>query len=39
MLADCFEPEETGIPTKLIDTFWPAKKDATAEPDERKQAV
>lgn len=23
ILCDCFEPEETGIPTKLIDEFWP----------------
>ena len=23
ILCDCFEPEETGIPTKLIDKFWP----------------
>jgi len=23
MLADCFDPAETGIPTKLIDEFWP----------------
>lgn len=24
ILGDCFEPEETGIPTKLIDEFWPS---------------
>ena len=23
ILADCFEPAETGISTKLIDKFWP----------------
>ena len=23
MLADCFNPEETGIPSKLIAKFWP----------------
>jgi V/A-type H+-transporting ATPase subunit B len=23
ILADCFSPAETGIPTKLVDTFWP----------------
>jgi V/A-type H+/Na+-transporting ATPase subunit B len=39
MLADCFEPEETGIPTKLIDTFWPNKKDTTAVTEEHKEAV
>ncbi len=25
ILADCFEPSETGIPTKLTDKFWPEK--------------
>jgi V/A-type H+-transporting ATPase subunit B len=25
ILADCFTPEETGLPTKLIDEFWPKK--------------
>jgi V/A-type H+-transporting ATPase subunit B len=24
ILGDCFEPEETGIPSKLIDEFWPS---------------
>jgi vacuolar-type H+-ATPase subunit B/Vma2 len=23
ILADCFEPMETGMPSALIDTFWP----------------
>jgi len=23
ILADCFKPEETGIPSKLIEKFWP----------------
>ena len=23
ILSDCFEPMETGIPTSLIDSFWP----------------
>lgn len=23
-LAECFAPEETGIPTRLIEKFWPA---------------
>jgi V/A-type H+-transporting ATPase subunit B len=22
MLSDCFSPEETGIPSKLISKFW-----------------
>ncbi len=26
ILADCFDPVETGIPTKLIETFWPDKE-------------
>ena len=26
ILNDCFESAETGIPTKLIDQFWPKKK-------------
>ncbi|MDR1760523.1 MAG: V-type ATP synthase subunit B [Fibrobacter sp.] len=26
ILADCFTPEETGIPSKLIEEFWPEKK-------------
>ncbi len=25
ILADCFNPEEAGIPTKLISKFWPKK--------------
>lgn len=25
ILADCFEPMETGIPTKVSDQFWPKK--------------
>lgn len=25
ILADCFEPAETGIPTKMIEKYWPAK--------------
>ncbi len=24
ILADCFEPMETGIPSRLIDKFWPS---------------
>ncbi len=26
ILADCFEPAETGIPTELIDKFWPSSR-------------
>lgn len=25
ILADCFDPAETGAPTKLVDKFWPKK--------------
>ena len=25
IMADCFEPAETGIPTKMIEEFWPKK--------------
>lgn len=25
ILADCFEPQETGIPTKMINQYWPKK--------------
>ncbi|MDR3341537.1 MAG: V-type ATP synthase subunit B [Treponema sp.] len=25
ILADCFSPEETGLPSKLIEKFWPKK--------------
>lgn len=25
ILAECFEPEETGVPTRLIEKFWPKK--------------
>ncbi len=26
ILADCFEPEETGLRTELIEKFWPQPK-------------
>jgi len=32
ILADCFEPEETGIPTKLVQQFWPKTEAAKPEP-------
>lgn len=25
ILADCFEPIETGIPTQMVEKFWPRK--------------
>ena len=30
MLADCFEPAETGIATKLLEKFWPKAAAASA---------
>lgn len=30
ILAECFEPEETAIPTKLIEKFWPKTTVAAA---------
>ena len=31
ILADCFEPAETGLPTELIKKFWPQKSMQNAE--------
>jgi hypothetical protein len=28
ILADCFEPMETGIQTKLTDAFWPKDQES-----------
>ena len=25
ILADCFDPAETGVPSDLADEFWPKK--------------
>ena len=25
ILAECFAPQETGIPTALVERFWPAE--------------
>ena len=30
ILAECFEPEETGIPTRMIESFWPGKTEIRA---------
>ncbi len=41
ILAECFEPTETGLPTKLIDQFWPKNGGHTAGgagPDDREEA-
>jgi len=37
ILADCFDPTETGIPSKLIDTFWP-KKEGEEQKTDTKEA-
>lgn len=34
ILADCFDPEETGAPSKLIDKFWPKEREAKKEEQE-----
>jgi len=42
ILADCFEPAETGIASKMIEKFWPKERQAPAnapEGDERKPAA
>ena len=31
ILADCFDPVETGIRTEFIDKFWPKKENAGIE--------
>jgi V/A-type H+-transporting ATPase subunit B len=31
ILADCFEPIETGISSKILDAFWPKKPDIAAD--------
>ena len=31
IMADCFEPQETGVPTKLIETFWPKSEKSSSE--------
>lgn len=34
ILADCFEPAETGIPTKLVEKYWPKKSASAVKPEE-----
>lgn len=34
ILADCFDPEETGAPSKLIDKFWPKPRTEKTEKTE-----
>ena len=35
ILGDCFEPAETGVPTALIEKFWPKK---SAQPAAHEKA-
>lgn len=30
ILAGCFAPQETGIPTALVESFWPAEASGPA---------
>ena len=42
ILADCFDPMETGVHTSLIDKFWPGDRGTgadTAEPMEEAAAT
>ena len=39
IMADCFEPEETGIPTELTDKFWPKSAAKTEQPAEEAVAA
>jgi V/A-type H+-transporting ATPase subunit B len=39
ILADCFEPAETGIPTKLIEQFWPKKAAPASETENLEPAA
>lgn len=36
IMSDCFEPMETGIPTKLTDEYWPKDASADAEATEEE---
>jgi V/A-type H+-transporting ATPase subunit B len=38
IMADSFDPEETGIPSKLIDQFWPGKAGAESPEAEKQDA-
>jgi V/A-type H+/Na+-transporting ATPase subunit B len=38
ILADCFDPEETGVPSKLIEEYWP-KTSPKKESEQEQQDV
>ncbi|MDA0323383.1 MAG: V-type ATP synthase subunit B [Verrucomicrobia bacterium] len=39
IMANCFEPMETGIPTKVTDEFWPKDAQASAKDEEKAPAA
>ncbi|MBU0679606.1 MAG: V-type ATP synthase subunit B [Verrucomicrobia bacterium] len=39
ILADCFEPEETGLPSKLTDQFWPKKRKKTEDGEQKAEVT
>ena len=39
ILADCFEPDETGVPSELAERFWPGPAGATSETEDRAEAL
>ncbi len=39
ILADCFEPMETGINSALIETFWPNKQKSDEKDPQSQEAT
>jgi protein involved in polysaccharide export with SLBB domain len=39
ILAECFEPEETGIPTQMIGKFWPRSEVGSQKSEVRSQVA
>jgi V/A-type H+-transporting ATPase subunit B len=39
IMANCFEPMETGIPSKVTDEFWPKDAQASARDEEKAPAA
>ncbi len=39
ILADCFEPEETGLRSELTNKFWPVKQEVTEEENVASEAT
>jgi V/A-type H+/Na+-transporting ATPase subunit B len=38
ILADCFNPDETGIPSALVDRFWPGDRTPKGRQEEPAEA-